>query len=1210
GTIRDDATGDQQMDPTESGIPGVVVFLDQDNDGVLAPTEPQTVSDETGRYAFDVPAGIYVVRQKLGEDAQHPDAQNAAFVQTAPFGNPQLANNLSSPYGQWNDQFNPIEYAFDWSGTIENAAAELLPDEWQSSAPGSRVSFSMKYAFNPSAQPEFNELQQTFNYSAIDHYSLRFESGADAAGVGEIANIDQSATRISVEPEFQTVQFSVPLQTGVGLRLEVDALLLPNIDPFVMPRASEIVEPQQFRIVQGDGPFQTTIIDGVIESQQYQANRAVRFGHVVRLPQDQGGQFDFWNTRDDDEDGLPTAWEEQGGGVDINGDGVIDLDLFARGADPFHKDVFVEVDAMAGRAPLPASVDLSDIPGVESTETVLDQVIRSFADSPVDNPDGLGGIRLHIELDESDIPLAPFTDPETPWAEFDAIKGMHVGGQDARIASGNRDNIVEARRFVYRYGLFADTRASGSTGMAEQPGNDFFVTLGDWLHSNEDGSIVGGGSPEQQAGTFMHELGHTFGLRHGGNDDLNYKPNYLSVMNYHWQVPNSNVGWTLDYSPETLPSLDPNSLNEPSGIGASPRDNRREVFVGPTPYRRVPVDATVDWNRDGDTIDPDVAARIYRTTFRDADGVSRTYDMLTNGDAIGGASFDPAIHSHNDWALRAEDMMFSDDPEFSDGVHTCDNPEAPETPCYEDLTDFFTLSISPDLFEPETVDEPIDISIFDLDDWFVVNLDDGTWTGGFSIHNEFDHDTFRWAGGTQGQFRASATFVPGGTFTPELYLLDANNNQVGTELFEDGRTSVVVDLDAIESPESLRIVVKNSGVDVDPNSQPSLDVDPATGYRYFLEIYGPRSATLPGTIWHGASNSDGTPGDGMSWNDANNWSVDGVADSASSPTSDHTFLAASGATTIELAQDRTVKSLQFRDSFQVCSDPCDYSLTVTSGIVDVFPNVTATVHANIGTAGPNVLRKRNQGELILDGVTSSMHVSDGKLAGTFTVDGNLHVGPKGTLSPGAGSGTTAPSSATQQVVIEGTVVIDVDSSSNDLVMANEIRFGPSSVLEIRADSAVAAANTEIRRPIVEASIELEATTDLATFGFVRGADRTPGLINNHAGAGAFVVDIIHQSDQVDAILYQAGAGDANGDGIFNSTDLILVFNGGLYEKDRPATWLHGDWNGDGRFESGDLVVALQQGTYSKDAVPQRHVSRLAASILDELDRRDRNERRI
>ena len=62
-----------------------------------------------------------------------------------------------------------------------------------------------------------------------------------------------------------------------------------------------------------------------------------------------------------------------------------------------------------------------------------------------------------------------------------------------------------------------------------------------------------------QAGTFMHELGHNLGLRHGGTDESNYKPNYLSVMNYAFQfyglIKNNSQG-NFDYSRFKLADLD------------------------------------------------------------------------------------------------------------------------------------------------------------------------------------------------------------------------------------------------------------------------------------------------------------------------------------------------------------------------------------------------------------------------------------------------------------------------------------------------------------------------------------------------------------------------------------------------------------------------------------------------------------------------------
>src|SRR5207249_8712416 len=110
-------------------------------------------------------------------------------------------------------------------------------------------------------------------------------------------------------------------------------------------------------------------------------------------------------------------------------------------------------------------------------------------------------------------------------------------------------------------------------------GNDFIVSLGSWGVVNILGVNHNVGTTDQQAGTLMHELGHNLGLRHGGVDNINCKPNYQSVMNYTLQFSNVITGRPLDYSrqllgvPTTTPSgvvvtgLNEASLSEAAGVG-------------------------------------------------------------------------------------------------------------------------------------------------------------------------------------------------------------------------------------------------------------------------------------------------------------------------------------------------------------------------------------------------------------------------------------------------------------------------------------------------------------------------------------------------------------------------------------------------------------------------------------------------------------------
>ena len=81
----------------------------------------------------------------------------------------------------------------------------------------------------------------------------------------------------------------------------------------------------------------------------------------------------------------------------------------------------------------------------------------------------------------------------------------------------------------------------------------------------------------------MHELGHNLGLRHGGGDNTNRKPNFLSVMNYAFQL----TGLTRDGSNGVFDySMFPTAGQTTAGLGRvltgrARRDRWRRIAGGP-----------------------------------------------------------------------------------------------------------------------------------------------------------------------------------------------------------------------------------------------------------------------------------------------------------------------------------------------------------------------------------------------------------------------------------------------------------------------------------------------------------------------------------------------------------------------------------------------------------------------------------------------------
>ncbi len=90
-------------------------------------------------------------------------------------------------------------------------------------------------------------------------------------------------------------------------------------------------------------------------------------------------------------------------------------------------------------------------------------------------------------------------------------------------------------------------------------------------------------------------------------------------------------------------------------------------------------------------------------------------------------------------------------------------------------------------------------------------------------------------------------------------------------------------------------------------------------------------------------------------------------------------------------------------------------------------------------------------------------------------------------------------------------------------------------------------------------------------------------------------------DELIGKILKTSYGDNNLDGIFDSRDLIEVFQRGGYADNVSGNglWETGDWNGDGEFESSDLVLAAQQGLYVS-ATP-RPLAAVAAALHGAVD---------
>ncbi|HFU4217222.1 TPA: VWA domain-containing protein [Streptococcus suis] len=272
---------------------------------------------------------------------------------------------------------------------------------------------------------------------------------------------------------------------------------------------------------------------------------------------------------DSDGDGLLDDWEEFGL---KDGKGNVILDLPAMGANKYMKDLFVQVDCMH-RTGFPVFINLPllgevsfkvrDLTTAPSSKA-LEMVRKQFLDH---------GIQLHIDMGPDSV-MKYENGKAVTWGDLSA-GGNRLQYKDVFEIGSNYEHwnrvvtnyLPQNRWNVFRHAFFVNTFSINGeekgTGVASAiPGQAFIVAVKDIYDNNL-----------AVAGTFMHELGHTLGLGHGGADHTLGKPNHLSVMNYLFQLsglvyPNSvkESIKRLNFSEYALPALNEKALREKDGI--------------------------------------------------------------------------------------------------------------------------------------------------------------------------------------------------------------------------------------------------------------------------------------------------------------------------------------------------------------------------------------------------------------------------------------------------------------------------------------------------------------------------------------------------------------------------------------------------------------------------------------------------------------------
>jgi hypothetical protein len=340
-------------------------------------------------------------------------------------------------------------------------------------------------------------------------------------------------------------------------------------------------------------------------------------------------------------DGIPDDWKKNGVTLDPgDGSGPKFIDLPNMGATVNTPDVVVQLDWMADNTHSHAL-----------TPAEIQAIVTAFANSPFVSRTGSVGINLHVDhgpnstlnfatnqiwgtlsqaKQQAEVTnLGTGTINSYNWTAFDNIKNQ----------AGGFTSTGRAKIFHYAMAAHQISNLQNSGISRNIPASDFINSLG---------SFAGFGTAAQRSATLMHELGHNLGLQHGGGDGINYKPDYLSVMNYSYQFNLTKGGVNIfDYSRAALAALNENGLTESAGVSPGAAGFAASHWCPATATATAGfvtvVDGSkpIDWNCNGITTDINVqfdvnndSQRTILSGFNDWTAITFKGGLIGSGDSM------------------------------------------------------------------------------------------------------------------------------------------------------------------------------------------------------------------------------------------------------------------------------------------------------------------------------------------------------------------------------------------------------------------------------------------------------------------------------------------------------------------------------------------------------------------------------------------------